>query len=81
MDDSKRTTSAGYRFPLTKFRPRSSEFHKSCVPSQSRLQAVQTGDSKYKESDFAKCDAVTQDTIWKQAVEVEKRTTQQWYVD
>ena len=77
MDDSKRTTSAGYRFPLSKFRPNSSDFHKACVPS--RVQAVQTGDTKYKDSDYGKCDAVTQDTIWKQAVEVEKKATQQWY--
>jgi hypothetical protein len=78
MDENKRTTSAGYRFPLSKSRPRSSDYHKTCVPAHQKAAAVQAGESKFKESEYSGCDAVTQDTIWKQSVEVEKKGAEQW---
>jgi len=56
-----------------------SEFHQNCVPKQKQQPAAPpAGTDKSKESDYAKCDAVTQDEIWKQAVNTEKHGVKEW---
>ena len=77
-----RSTSAGYRLPITS-RPRSSDFHQSCVPETSKRAAAAQpsrpgGEASIPKYDPVKDDVVTQDKIWKQAVETEKRGVRQW---
>lgn len=73
-----RTTSAGYRLPLQS-RPRSSEFHKSCVPTGKRPVPQGTSNpGQSNEESHSGLDNVTQDKIWRQAVENEKKGAQQW---
>lgn len=77
---SNRTTSAGYRLPLQS-RPRSSsEYHQNCIPADKRAPppAPTATSTKQSDSDNPKLDAVTQDTIWKQAVDAEKTGVKQW---
>lgn len=72
----KRTTSAGYRLPITS-RPRSSEFHQNCIPAEHR-QRAQVATSTNKSQVEEPCDVVTQDTIWKQSVNKERTRAKQW---
>ncbi|XP_064652236.1 uncharacterized protein C2orf50-like isoform X2 [Lineus longissimus] len=51
-----------------------SEYHDNCVPKKSIPEASRN----YSQGDYAKCDQVGQDTIWKQAVEGEKRGLKNW---
>ena len=74
----KRNTSAGYRIPLTK-RPASSEYHQKCVPAQTHQRApVAATSTKSGPGDAKECDVVTQDKIWKQAVNKEHVGVKQW---
>ena len=77
----KRTTSAGYRLPITS-RPRSSEFHQNCVPAadKQRAQAAAAVPSTKASSEAQALDVVTEDTIWKQSVNKERVRAKQWYV-
>lgn len=72
-----RTTSAGYRLPLAN-RPISA-YHERCIPQDIGV-GVQTSAPRqnYSDKDYEKCDAVTQDTIWKQTVAKEQRGLKQW---
>lgn len=54
-----------------------SAYHDSCIPKD-RQQAAPPTDKKYSESDYSKCDNVTQDTIWKQSVGKEKMCLKNW---
>lgn len=78
-----RTTSAGYRFPLQS-RPRSSDFHQNCIPKEVKAHAAaasvntQGQTSKHSEAAYGKLDAVTQDKVWKQAVDNEKKGVKSW---
>ena len=77
----KRTTSAGYRLPITS-RPRSSEFHQNCVPAavKQRAQAAAAPSTKAS-SEAAPADVVTEDKIWKQSVKKERTGAKQWYAN
>ena len=55
----------------------SSAYHDSCVPAEKRHVATETAKPQ-KEGEFAKCDHVTKDTIWKQSVGTERRCLKNW---
>ncbi len=76
-----RSTSAGYRFPLNSH-PQTSDFHQTCVPPQAKKAAPTqaTGTRDKSNAEYSKCDAVTQDDIWKQSVATEERGVKQWSV-
>ena len=74
-----RATSAGYRFPLSSYTPRS-EYHSSCVPAKPAKAPAAPPPVNHSEATYVKCDMVTQDEIWKQAVNVEKKGVKQWWV-
>jgi hypothetical protein len=79
-----RSTSAGYRFPLIKHRPSSSsDFHQNCIPKEVKareaaIAASVPAGAKVSEAEFAKLDVVTQDKIWKQSVDIEKKGALEW---
>ena len=54
-----------------------SAYHDSCVPAEKRHVATETAKPQ-KEGEFAKCDHVTKDTIWKQSVGTERRCLKNW---
>ncbi|XP_063408135.1 uncharacterized protein C2orf50 homolog isoform X3 [Mytilus trossulus] len=57
-------------------------YHENCVPSDRRDQATQvSADKKRQEGDYVQCDAVKQDTIWKESVTGEKRCLKNWSSD
>jgi len=61
---------------------RCSAYHDNCVPAERRNQATQVStDKKRQEGDYVQCDAVKQDTIWKESVGGEKRCLKNWYVN
>ncbi|ELT90004.1 hypothetical protein CAPTEDRAFT_208392 [Capitella teleta] len=61
-----------------------SEFHQNCIPKEVKEReaavaaSIPTGGAKVGDATFAKLDVVTQDTIWKQCVNVEKKGAQEW---
>ena len=74
---SNRTTSAGYRFPIASTRPKSA-YHTTCVPAEKKETHIPEPSRNYSQQDYAKCDSVTQDKIWKQMVGNEKRCIKRW---
>lgn len=61
---------------------RKSAYHDNCVPAERRNQATQVStDKKRQEGDYVQCDAVKQDTIWKESVGGEKRCLKNWEHD
>ncbi|XP_052097023.1 uncharacterized protein C2orf50-like isoform X1 [Mytilus californianus] len=61
---------------------RKSAYHDNCVPADRRDQATQvSADKKRQEGDYVQCDAVKQDTIWKESVTGEKRCLKNWSSD
>ena len=73
---NQRPTSSGYRFPLFQKRPRSA-YHETCVPNEKRSKMPRP-ERVRPESEFSKCDQVTQDIIWKQAVKKETNGVKSW---
>lgn len=58
-----------------------SHYHNSCVPSPQPKAAatqIQATPSKLSQGAYSKCDVVTQDEIWKQAVNIEKKGVKSW---
>ncbi|XP_041361584.1 uncharacterized protein C2orf50-like isoform X2 [Gigantopelta aegis] len=56
-----------------------SAYHESCIPKDRTQAAGNVQPSRnYTEGDFRKCNAVSQDTIWKQSVAAEKRCLKNW---
>ncbi len=60
-----------------------SEFHQTCVPAGQRQRAEQAAREQVaaggkKQPDEIKANVVTQDEIWKQSVNVEKKGARQW---
>ncbi len=60
-----------------------SEFHQTCVPADQRQRAEQAAREQAaagnkKPQDEIKANVVTQDEIWKQSVNIEKKGAKQW---
>ena len=71
-----RTTSAGYRLPLNKRPPSSSEYHNKCVPTKAASRNLVT--TNQGDHATAAVDVVTEDKIWRQALHKEKTGAKQW---
>ena len=75
-----RSSSAGYRLPVSS-RPKSA-YQERPSPHKAAA-ATNTGGgapTRHNEAEFAKCDVVTQDKIWKQRVATESRGVKAWLV-
>ncbi|XP_005104074.1 uncharacterized protein C2orf50 [Aplysia californica] len=58
---------------------RKSQYHDSCVPKPVNPPPEPAAPGKpAKDGDYNKCDAVTQDVIWKQSVHTERRCLKNW---
>lgn len=69
------TRKKSYKFSVY----RDSAYHDNCIPADRRDQATQvTTDKKRQEGDYVQCDAVKQDTIWKESVTGERRCLKNW---
>merc|ERR1711936_1388577 len=60
---------------------RKSQYHENCAPKTTAPPPELVAQGKPKEGDLAKCDAVTQDVIWKQSVHAERRCLKNWEDD
>jgi len=58
---------------------RKSAYHDSCVPKTNNAAPEPPAPGKpANNAEFSKCDAVTQDVIWKQSVHTERRCLKNW---
>ncbi|XP_074656491.1 ciliary microtubule inner protein 5-like isoform X2 [Tubulanus polymorphus] len=53
-----------------------SAYHETCIPKRPNVQPAT--DTNHSQGDYVACDQVSQDTIWKQAVEKEKLGLKNW---
>ncbi|CAH1776078.1 unnamed protein product [Owenia fusiformis] len=56
----------------------SSAYHESCIPAAKKNVSVPPPRQNYTEADYTKCDIVTQDEVWKQSVNKEKKGVKEW---
>ncbi|XP_070534827.1 uncharacterized protein C2orf50-like isoform X2 [Ptychodera flava] len=55
-----------------------SAYHTTCIPAEKKETVIPQPTKNYSQQDFAKCDSVTQDKIWKQMVGNEKACLRKW---
>lgn len=77
-----RATSAGYRFPEARpsssWRSSPSLYHEKCTPLKERVKSAPLRSHAHR--DYAKCDVVKQDEIWKKQCSNETKMTHKWWV-
>lgn len=74
-----RSTSAGYRFPETQFRSSPTSFyHEKCTPKTVKERVKSAPPRTYSQREYAKCDVVREDEIWKNQCRNEKKMVLKW---
>jgi hypothetical protein len=76
-----RTTSAGYRFPETQWGSSPTSFyHVKCTPKIVKERVKSAPPRTYSQREYAKCDVVREDEIWKNQCKNEKKMVLKWWV-
>ncbi|XP_072029377.1 ciliary microtubule inner protein 5-like [Amphiura filiformis] len=78
-----RATSAGYRFPdhISPPSRASSAYHNNCIPAERKREihsAPPAASRRHTAVDYRKCDAVTEDRIWRESVGREQGAIKKW---
>ena len=72
-----KTTSAGYRLPVT------SEYHHKCIAESVKkireaTERAAGKDKTYSQGEYRNCNVVAQESIWKEHVHNEIKSTKDW---
>ncbi|XP_002741932.1 ciliary microtubule inner protein 5-like isoform X2 [Saccoglossus kowalevskii] len=55
-----------------------SSYHQTCIPAEKKSNPAPAPPQNYSQEVYEKCDAVTQDKIWKQSVSNEQKGLAKW---
>ncbi|EDO33226.1 predicted protein [Nematostella vectensis] len=76
-----RATSAGYRFPEATWRntpTNPSMYHEKCTPKSLKERVKSAPPRTFSEREYARCDVVKEDEIWKNQCRNEGKMTRKW---